>query len=204
MTDATDPSGPDRPEDAQRHRGSWVRATVEWITVLALALGVALFVRSYVVQTYFIPSGSMEPTLQIGDHILVLKAAYRFSSPATGDVIVFTAPALEHQKCEDPAVEDLVKRIVGLPGQTIWSVGNTIWLEDPGSTHPYVLHQDWQHSTQLGQAIERQVIPANNYFVMGDNHTDSCDSRDWGTVPRANIIGKAVFIFWPPSQVGPI
>jgi len=193
---------PPTSEDRPKKKRSTLRSAVEWVVVLAIALGVALFVRSYVVQTYFIPSASMEPTLQIGDHILVLKAAYRFTSPAIGDIVVFTAPPAEHVKCSDPEVQDLVKRIVATPGDTIWSVGNQIYLQPAGAPHGAPLSQPWQHSASLGPAITRQVVAPDQYFVMGDNRQNSCDSRDWGTVPRGDIVGKAVFIFWPPSRMG--
>ena len=133
----------------------------------------ALGVRTFVIQTFYIPSGSMEPTLNIGDRILVFKLAYDFTSPATGDVVVFKAPPAE--KCGDPSVTDLVKRIVGLPGQTIWSERNTIYVDGKP------LHQDWPHYRLLLTPITRQLIPPNHYFMMGDNHPASCDSRDWGT-----------------------
>jgi len=172
------------------------------VGVVGIALVVALLVRDFVIGTYFIPSGSMEPTLAVGDRILVLKAAYRFTSPATGDVIVFKAPLEEHRACLDPNVEDLVKRIIGLPGQRISSgVGstqNTIYING------IALKQPWQHTVALGTPIRDEVIPADRYFVMGDNRTDSCDSRVWGTVPRANIVGKAIAIFWPPARVSTI
>ena len=140
----------------------------------------------------------MEPTLQVGDHILVLKAAYRFTSPAIGDVIVFKAPPKEHLACQDPEVQDLVKRIIALPGDDIHSVGNNIYINDK------LLAQPWQHTTNIGSAIRNQVIPPNQFLVMGDNRPESCDSRVWGTVPRANIIGKAVLIFWPLSRFSKI
>jgi signal peptidase I len=185
---------------------------LEWLFVIALALVLAVTVRTYVIQTFFIPSGSMEPTLDQGDRILVFKLAYDFTSPAIGDVVVFKAPPTEH--CGGEPVTDLVKRIVGLPGQTIWSghawssrpssIGNTIWLENPGSTHPYRLDQDWPHYRELNTPITVTKIAANHYFMMGDNHPASCDSRFWGTVPRHDIVGKVVLKIWPLSQFGTI
>lgn len=196
---ATEPPAEEEPAVAQpSHAARWVRTLVEWVVVLAVALGIALLVRTFVIQTYFIPSISMEPTLQVGDHILVLKAAYRFTSPAIGDVIVFKAPPQEHQSCQDPEVQDLVKRIIALPGDTIRSSGNTIYVDGK------VLAQPWQHTAQIGSAIRNQLVPANHYFVMGDNRPESCDSRVWGTVPRSDIIGKAVLIFWPLSRFSTI
>lgn len=176
-----------------------LRNAIEWVVVLAVAAAMALLLRAYVVQTYFIPSLSMYPTLLEGDHILVLKAAYDFTSPATGDVIVFKAPAKEHAMCDDPTVQDLVKRIIATPGETVASQGNTIYLDGKP------LDQSWQHVAQLGTQIAPLAhpikVPANDYFVMGDNHPESCDSRVWGFVPRGDIIGKAILIYWPVSRL---
>ena len=188
-------TAPARGQKAAERRRSTLRSVIDWIVVLGVATVIALVVRAYVVQTYYIPSPSMYPTLKVGDRILVLKAAYRFTSPATGDVIVFRAPSAEHSMCDGGEVDDLVKRIIGTPGQTIWSQGSVIYVNG------HVLHQNWSHVNPIGQAIKRQTIPPNDYFVMGDNHPESCDSRVWGYVPRANIIGKAVLIFWPISRI---
>jgi signal peptidase I len=109
---------------------------------------------------------------------------------------VFKAPPAEH--CGDPSVTDLVKRIVGLPGQTIWSERNTIYIDGKP------LRQDWPHYRLLLTPIAKQTIGPNHYFMMGDNHPASCDSRDWGTLPRSDIIGKVVLKIWPLSQFGTI
>jgi len=172
-----------------------LRTLLEWVAVLAVALVVAIVVRTYVIQTYYIPSISMEPTLLVGDHILVLKAAYRFTSPAIGDVVVFKAPPQEHNACQDPQVQDLVKRIIALPGDQVSSKGNSIYVNG------HLLAQPWQHTVALGTQIRTQVVGPNRFFVMGDNRPESCDSRVWGTVPRTDVIGKAVLIFWPPSRL---
>jgi signal peptidase I len=182
------------PADARGRSGWWWAG--EWFTVILIALVLAVGVRTYVIQTFFIPSGSMKPTLDIGDRILVFKLAYDFTSPATGDVVVFKAPPAEH--CGDPTVTDLVKRIVGLPGQHLSSVGNTILVNGKP------LRQDWPHYPDLVTPITPQVVPPNHYFVMGDNHPYSCDSRDWGTLPRSDIVGKVVLKIWPLSQFGTI
>jgi signal peptidase I len=184
---------PDARPRRERSSSWWA---FEWLCVIALALLLALGVRTFVIQTFYIPSGSMEPTLNIGDRILVFKLAYVFTNPATGDVVVFKAPPTE--KCGDPSITDLVKRIVGLPGQTIWSERNTIYIDGKP------LHQDWPHYKLLLTPITRQLILPNHYFMMGDNHPASCDSRDWGQLPRSDIIGKVVLKIWPLSQFGTI
>jgi signal peptidase I len=199
--DARAPEGPAPPAttDAVTPAGSRtvprLRTVLEWVAVLGVALVVAIVVRTYVIQTYYIPSVSMEPTLQVGDHILVLKAAYRFTSPAIGDVVVFTAPPHEHDACQDPQVQDLVKRIIALPGDVVSSRGNSIYVNGR------VLAQPWQHTVALGTPIRTQKVAPDHYFVMGDNRPESCDSRVWGTVPRSDIIGKAIVIFWPLSRL---
>ncbi len=197
-------------ETASQRMSRGTRNLIEWIVVVVVAVVLALLVRSYVAQTFYIPSPSMEPTLDVGDRILVFKAAYDFTNPAIGDVIVFKAPLAEHLRCSDPGVQDLVKRIIATPGDSLYSVGNTIYIERAGQKKAgfVPLAQPWQHAQQIGQQIASKKYPENvpqgQYFVMGDNRPNSCDSRVWGTVPRGNIIGKAVFIFWPLSRVGTI
>ncbi len=201
MVGGTEPSLPEQSEEAHIQRRGipplvWL---LEWVTIIAAALLLAFGVRAFVLQTYFIPTGSMEPTLHIGDRILVFKLAYLFSSPERGDVVVFKAPASEAVDCGDAYVPDLVKRIVGLPGETISSVRNVIFIDHKP------LAQPWAHYQPLDvQPITPQTIPANHYFMIGDNQPNSCDSRYWGTIPRSSIIGEAVFKIWPLSQFGPI
>jgi len=178
------------------------RAIVEWVVVVVVALLAAFLVRTFVLQTFYIPSGSMEPTLQIGDRILVSKLSYDFHSVHRGDIIVFHAPPKEATVCADPSVQDLVKRVIGLPGETIASVGNTILITPPGGTHGVPIAQPWFPATPIGPPIPSTHIPANSYFVMGDNRTNSCDSRMWGTLPQSDVIGHVVFRIWPLSQIG--
>ena len=164
--------------------------------VIALALLAAFVIRTFVFQTFYIPSGSMEPTLQVGDRIIVSKLSYDVHSPHRGDIVVFHAPAREATVCADPSIKDLVKRIIGMPGETISSQGNTILINGKP------LAQPWFSPVPRGPEITPTKIPSNSYFVMGDNRTNSCDSRDWGTLPQGNIIGHVVFRIWPISQIG--
>lgn len=163
----------------------------EWVVVVIVAVTVSLLVRSYAFQTFYIPSASMEPTLQVGDRLMVDKLSVEFGTINVGDVVVFKAPAAEH--CGEK-VADLVKRVIGTPGDVLTSRGNTIYV----NAKP--LDEKWPHTEPLGPAIGRVTVPANHYFMMGDNHSDSCDSRSWGTVPRSDIIGKVFVRFWPLSR----
>ena len=174
---------------------SRTRSIVEWIVIIALAVLVSLLVRTYVFQTFFIPSGSMEPTLQIGDRIVVSKLSVDFGTIHRGDILVFKAPAAVRTQCGDD-VADLVKRVIGLPGDHLTSKGDTIYVDH------VPLKQPWTHYEPLGRAIGNVTVPKNHYFMMGDNQPDSCDSRYWGTIPRSSVIGKAVMRIWPVSRIG--
>ncbi len=171
------------------------RSVVEWILIIVAAVLVSLLVRTFVFQTFFIPSGSMEPTLQIGDRIVVSKLSVELGTIHRGDILVFRAPAEVRTQCGDD-VADLVKRVIGLPGDHLTSKGNTIYVN--GSP----LLQPWTHTEPLGRAIGKVTVPANHYFMMGDNEDDSCDSRYWGTIARSSIIGKAFIRIWPFSRIG--
>ncbi len=176
-----------------RRRRSRQRAILEWVAILVVAVSVSFLMRTYVVQTFFIPSGSMEPTLQIGDRIIVSKLSLDFGSIHRGDILVFKAPPAEH--CGE-VVTDLVKRVIGLPGDVLTSRGNTIFINGKP------LKETWSHYEPLSTPITRTVVPPNQYFMMGDNHPNSCDSRMWGTVPRSDIIGRAFLRIWPLSRIG--
>ncbi len=188
--DAPDVASPEAPTRTRR-----MHPVLEWLIVLVIAVGVSLLIRAYAFQTYFIPSGSMEPTLHIGDRIIVSKLSVEFGTIHIGDVVVFRAPPGVKVQCGD-AVPDLVKRVIGLPGDHLTSRGNTIYVNG------HRLTQWWTHNPVLGKPIGTVTVPANSYFMLGDNEANSCDSRYWGTVPRSDIVGKAILRIWPLSRVG--
>jgi signal peptidase I len=191
-------------EDSRRalgHRGRWV---LEWVAVLIVALGVALVVRAYVVQTFYIPSASMEPTLMIGDRILVDKLSYHLHAVHRGDIVVFAKPPLEPAA---PGVKDLVKRVIGLPGETISSADGEVWIDGKPLAEP------WLPKGTITTGITGEIpgcirvaggckIPAGEYFVMGDNRGDSSDSRVFGPIPKSLIVGRVVFRIWPIDRIG--
>ena len=188
--------GPPQKEKAKRHRRSPKEfRLLDWAFVLALAVLVALFLRTYVAQAFFIPSASMEPTLSIGDHILVSKLSTELGSVHIGEILVFKRPPGEEQVCGGPAVPYLVKRVIGLPGDHLTSRGNTVYVNG------VALEQPWSHLTSLGLAIGDVTVPAG-YFMMGDNRSVSCDSRYWGPLPSNLVVGEAVVKFWPLSRFG--
>ncbi len=168
---------------------------IEWVIILLVAVGVSLLMRTYVVQQFYIPSASMEPTLPVGDRLLVSKLSVSLGTIHRGDIVVFKAPAAALTDCSD-AVPIFIKRVIGLPGDHLTSRGNTIYVNGKA------LDQTWSHYEPLGTPIGNVTVPPNSYFVMGDNQSQSCDSRTWGSVPRSSIIGKAFFRLWPLSQFG--
>lgn len=183
------------PTRRQKHRR---RVVTEWLIIIVAALAVSFLMRTFVVQTFYIPSASMEPTLQIGDRIIVSKLSVNLGTINRGDIVVFKAPPAEH--CGE-AVTDLVKRVIGLPGDYLTSKGNTIYVGTSPTTE-VALSETWTHTEPLGTPIGNVHVAANTYFVMGDNHADSCDSRMWGSVPKSDIIGKVFLRIWPLSRVG--
>ncbi len=163
----------------------------EWLKDIVVALAVALVIRALLIQAFRIPSGSMIPTLLIGDHILVEKVSYRLHKPRRLDIIVFKFP-LDKSK-------DYIKRVIGLPGDTVKIVNKKVYINGKPLDEPYVQHTD--PAILPGDISPRDnygpvVVPAHHYFVMGDNRDKSFDSRFWGFVPEKDIVGRAFIIYF--------
>ncbi len=156
-----------------------------------MAVGLAFAVRAFVLQTYFIPSPSMEPTLLVGDRILVNKLSYHLHGVSRGDIVVFATPPKEKS---DPTIKDLVKRVIGLPGDTISSSGGRVYINGRPLPEPFL------PPGTVTTGIATQRIPPNEYFVMGDNRSDSQDSRFFGPISRSLIVGRVVVRIWPFSR----
>jgi signal peptidase I len=186
---------PGRPRHREPSRGRWV---LEWLLVLAIALVLAVGVRTYVAQMFYIPSGSMLPTLQVGDRIVVDKLSYHLHAVSRGDIVVFRRPPLE-----DADYPDLVKRVIGLPGDTIGAGQGRITINGKPLAEPWLpvpppetLPSPLSAPYSLNHPY---TVPPGEYFVMGDNRTDSEDSRYFGPIPANLIVGKMVFRAWPLS-----
>jgi len=178
----------------ERHKKSLLR---EYLEAAIIAVLLALFIRAFVFQAYKIPSGSMEPTLLVGDHILVNKFIYGIkapfinktiiplSEPKRGDIIVFIYP-LDKKK-------DFIKRVIGLPGEQIEIINKKIFINGKLFDGPFgVYGKNSRKNNNLGPII----VPSNGLFVMGDNRDHSYDSRYWGFVPLEFVKGKAMIIYW--------
>jgi signal peptidase I len=191
---------PDTPAESPNST-RWIR---EAAIVVVVAVLVAVLLRAFVVQTFFIPSGSMEPTLQIGDRILVNKLSYHLHGVDRGNIVVFSRPPTEN--CGGPEVNDLVKRVIGLPGDVVSLANGYVYIDGKKLDESWLPPSE-QGITVAGPAgnnsnlVRPYRVPANDYFVMGDNRTDSCDSRYWGPISRSLIVGKVELRVWPLSSL---
>jgi signal peptidase I len=187
------------PADAgpPRKRRSRKRALAETAVTILVAVLLAFGVRGFVVQTFWIPTASMVPTLGVYDRILVQKAFYTWHDVRAGDIVVFRHPPLDH--CPGPDNGDLVKRVIALPGQTIYSSGNRIYVNGRLLAEPWLPRYD-----PLGPAVASRLhpyrVPAGEFYLMGDNRAISCDSRYWGPIEGSSIVGRAVLVFWHDSR----
>jgi signal peptidase I len=179
------------------------RVAIDWIVTIAGAIAIVLLIKAFVVNPYRIPSSSMEPTLHCGkpqpgclarfsDRVLANRFIYHFRDPERGEIVVFETPPEAQQKCG--AGGTFVKRIIGLPGETVRERDGRIFIDGKLLREPYVRVQDFDSG--------RWVVPNDGYFMMGDNRSQSCDSRRWGSVPRDNLIGPVFAVYWPPNRIG--
>jgi signal peptidase I len=183
----------DEADVRQRRRRRRRRTLIETVATVLVAVLLAVLLRAFVFQTFWIPSSSMVPTLGVNDRILVEKAFFTWHDVHEGDIVVFSHPPLDH--CPGPAGGDLVKRVIALPGQTIYSSGNSIFIDGHLLSEPYLPSDD-----PLGPPIASRQhpfrVPAGEFYVLGDNRAISCDSRYWGPIQGSSIVGKVILDWW--------
>ena len=178
----------------------------DYFQAAVMAIIFALFVRTYLVQAFQIPTPSMEDTIYVGDHILVNKFAYGTRlGPAVKEILPL-ADVKRHDiiifKFPQEPEKDYVKRVIGLPGETIKIEDGQVSVRSPGSSdwselpENYALHKYPESTLPELNNLEATLVPEDEFFVMGDNRDDSRDSRDWNTVPRNLIRGKALLVYW--------
>ena len=195
------------------------RSAAELVLIVAVALGLALGIQAFIIKPYEIPSASMEPTLHINQRILVDRIGSHFSSPHVGDIYVFHPPASE--TCADAAegennagqdgqaacdvqqkresTQTYVKRVVGLPGDRLSIHNGHVIRNGVPEKDSYTIPCDGGGECTFNETI---TVPKGDYYMMGDNRPDSLDSRFWGPVPKAWLIGKVFFTYWPPDRLG--
>lgn len=167
---------------------------LDLIEVFVIALAMFVIMYLFLFQPHQVKGNSMYPNFHNGEYLLTDKISYRFRQPKRGDVIIFKAP-----KNED---YDYIKRIIALPGESVRISGERIYINNSLLEEEYL---SADYFTQAGNFIQEGqtiIVPADSFFVLGDNRNHSSDSRDWGFVPRQNIIGKAWLRYWPPDRAG--
>jgi signal peptidase I len=191
---ASDDGTDEQPSD--EHPGHGIGRTVlEWLAVIACGVLIALTAQAFLVQAFWIPSESMVPTLEVGDRVLVNKLAYEAHDVNHGDVIVFERPADAAQAGQDN-IKDLIKRVIAVEGDTIEGRNGLVYVNGERIDEPYLV------DGTPTERLEFTVVPEGDVFVMGDNRTNSEDSRDFGTIDEDTIIGRAVVKVLPLSDVG--
>lgn len=171
-------------------RSIFNRETVE---SLIIAFVLAMIIRTFIVQAFKIPTGSMMPTLQVGDRILVCKFLYWFREPEQGEIIVFKYP-------EDPKL-DYIKRLIATSGQKVRITNGKIYIDEEPVTNSRICSHFYYNRGAYGDPNLPIVVPEESYFVLGDNSGNSRDSRYWGFVPKRNLVGKAILVYWPLTRL---
>jgi signal peptidase I len=186
------------------------RTLADWVITIAVAIAVVLIVETEVAKPFRVPSSSMEPTLKCArpadgctasysDRVIACRLCYRFSSPKRGQIVVFNTPPAAASRCSAGGV--YIKRLIGLPGDSIHEdVEGYISVNGKRLDEPYVT--DLARARDNDFADRSWQVPEGEYFFMGDNRGDSCDSRAWGSVPRGNLIGPLLVRYWPPDRIG--
>ncbi|MEA2446179.1 MAG: signal peptidase [Thermoleophilales bacterium] len=190
---------------------------IELAIIVAVALGLALGIQAFLVKPFRIPSESMEPTLIVGERVLVDRVSPRFSDPARGDIVVFKPPKgadqdvcgapqqRPDQACSMPTPDrsntNFIKRVVGVPGDHLKVLKGRVYIDGKLQKEPFIKPSESCDTCNLPREI---TIPPGQFFMMGDNRGNSDDSRVWGPVKKKWIIGGAFFTYWPPKRIGPL
>ena len=180
-----------------QRRKRWRRGLTEMVVTLLSAALLAVLLRTFVVQPFWIPSPSMVPTLSVYDRLLVQKAFFSWHDVREGNIVVFTHPPLD--QCGGEPAGDLIKRVIALPGQTIYSSGDSIYINGHLLAEPYLPARD-PLGPPIGSRQHPYRVPPGEFYVLGDNRADSCDSRYWGPIQGSSIVGKAIVIIWHDSH----
>ncbi len=183
----------------------WNYLIEEWIEPIVVAFILAMFIRTFFIQAFKIPSGSMRPTLMEGDRLIVSKFIYGakipftkkrlpgLSKPKRGDIIVFIYPV--------DGKRDFIKRLIAFGGETVEIIDGDVYVNGKIIQDPRIKNIYYYNYGPYGQEGEKVEVPKGSVFVLGDNSGSSSDSRFWGFVPEENIIGRAEFIYWPPKRI---
>jgi signal peptidase I len=193
------PADVQRPPETTSSGRSWKRNALEWLIVIVGAVAVALVINVTSVQAFWIPSSSMENTLHIDDRVMVNKWSYRLHPIHRGDIVVFTKP----KNMAFSSDHNLIKRVIGLPGDRIVFNDGHVYVNNKELDEPYVEpDRPTQQGTLKCLPAAPCVVPPKDVFVMGDNRTESYDSRYFGPIPESTVVGRAFFRIWPLNRLG--
>ncbi|MDA3040846.1 MAG: signal peptidase I [Actinomycetota bacterium] len=170
-----------------------LKSLIEWVVVLVVAVAVALFFRAFLLQSFWIKSGSMETTLLIRDRVMVNRLSYRFGEPERGQILVFESV---DPNAAASGEQDLIKRVIGVGGDTIEGRDGEVFVNGSAIDEPYL--DEGQYTNDFGPV----VIEPDHLWLMGDNRIRSSDSRYFGQVPVDNVIGRAFLLYWPLGRAG--
>jgi signal peptidase I len=188
MTDPADAA----PPAAGRRTPRWRRILTETAGTILVAVVLTIVIRAFALETFWIPSASMTPTLAVYDRVVVQKAFFSWHDVHEGEIVVFGHPPLDD--CPGPP-GDLVKRVIALPGQTIYSSGGRVYVDGRRLAEPYLPKND-----PLGPPIASEQhpyrVPPGEFYMLGDDRADSCDSRYWGPIKGSTMVGKVILTFW--------
>jgi len=209
----------DEPQEDAKERSA-AGSVIEFFLIVVVALGLALGIQAFLVKPFRIPSASMEPTLDIGQRVLVSRVNYHVSEPDRGEVVVFKPPlgadnnecgvagfepASRSQACPRPtggeSEQNFIKRIVGVGGDRLKVERGRVYINGKLQDEPYI---EPDESCQICNLPREITVPKGHFFMMGDNRGESADSREWGPVPKKWVIGNAFATYWPPKRIGPL
>jgi len=173
----------DLKKDTKKRKKSMIREVLE--TVISAGI-IAFIIITFIGQVTVVRGASMEPTLHNGERLIANKISYRFESPERGEIIIFRPP-IEIKR-------NYIKRIIGVPGDKIEIINGEVFLNEEKLEEPYVKYKSFENLSAF-------IVPPDSYFVLGDNRSNSSDSRYWGFVPRKNIVAKAWVVFWPLNKI---
>jgi signal peptidase I len=180
------------------------RTIIEWAILLGSALVIALLIKTFLFQAFYIPSESMKPTLNVGDRVLVNKLSYRVHDVNRGDIVVFETPP--RAKDANGTIKDLVKRVIGLPGETVETHDGVVFVNGRQLEEPYLQNgvKTCSLTSSPGTCADYppEKIPSDDVFVMGDNRTASKDSRAFGVIKESSIVGRVFVRIWPVTDLG--
>ena len=181
------------------HNGSFLRGICEWVVVIAVACVATFVIRSFIIEPYVVPTGSLETTIEIGDQVLAEKVTVELGqSVRAGDIVVFHNPDISSEH------DVLVKRVIALGGQTVDMKDGVVYVDGEALDEPYAMGESWPLSAQAADASVSfpYTVPDDSVWVMGDNRENSADSRYFGSVKQDSIIGVAVLRYWPLNRFG--